>query len=78
MLQPTPNARAIQLPQAHGGLQCVAFEVNMIQMNCYHYSMMKFHCMQQNQQFQLNLLMKMINQSLLVDGMEELFHFTYH
>ena len=35
MLQPTPNARAIQLPQAHGGLQCVAFEVNMIQVNCY-------------------------------------------
>ena len=35
MLQPTPYARAIQLPQAHGGLQCVAFEVNMIQENCY-------------------------------------------
>ena len=35
MLQPTPTARAIQLPQAHGGLQCVAFEVNMIQVNCY-------------------------------------------
>ena len=35
MLQPTPNARTIQLPQAHGGLQCVAFEVNMIQVNCY-------------------------------------------
>ena len=35
MLQPTPNARTIQLPQAHGGLQCVAFEVNMIQENCY-------------------------------------------
>ena len=35
MLQPTPYSHPVQLPQAHGGLQCVAFEVNMIQVNCY-------------------------------------------
>ena len=35
MLQPTPYARPLQLPQAHGGLQGVVFEVNMIQENCY-------------------------------------------